>query len=245
MITATAYYSSPKNRELVKASQYARLNRIGKVPEAFRIKEGRNKGWIGSYHESDNSRTSHEVAPRAVKHTGWFVDSFESATACGIVVTVRIPRRRARLDKVAADEVGTFTRVRFVEGIREQWGNDIVSRLSRDLHDDERDAAVSADSEAQAFADACRDSDAKFQAEREIEEAKGEIKATREEVKAILSERKIINQTNLFHETPFRGEVPAVCRAIRSQVSQGLARVAKLRERIETIESDYWQAVAR
>ena len=241
MKTATVYYSNPKNRELVK-SKYNRLSRIGEPSGAFTISEGRNKGWVSS-HEVDGSRTSHEVAPRAVQHTGWFVDSSEDETACGIVVTVRIPRRRARLDKVAADENGTFTRVRFVEGIRDTSGNDIVSRLSRDLHDDERDAAVSADSEAKYHAEECREYDAEYQAEMEIEEARGEIKAARVEVLAILHERKTINQTNLFHETPFRGEVPAVCRAIRSQVSALLARVAELRARIDTLESDYWAAV--
>jgi hypothetical protein len=245
MKTAATYYSNLKNRELAKSAKYNRLLRLGKMPDTFQIKEGRLSGWVCTSQEPDECRTSHDVAPRAVQHTGWFVNSFEDETAYGIVISVRIPRKRAGLDKVAADESGTFTRVRFVEGVRDSWGNCFLSRKSSDLHDDERDAAASADSEAESHAEECREGDAKYQAEREIEEAREEIKSTRAEVLAILHERKTINQTNLFEDRTFRREVSAVCRAIRSQVSALLARVSKLRARVETLEGNYWAAVER
>lgn len=250
MIPAATYYKNPKNREKVSLL-WNRLARIGNAPEVFRVRatpENRRpalENWIGIEEKfSPFSEPSHEVAPRSVQHAGWYVNSFEDETVRGLVLQVRIPRKRAKSEKVESESnysrEGTFTRVRYLEGCTSNSDFEYFSRSSSDLHDNARDCAVGADSAAESLAEELKEWDAKYQAEQQIEEAKAGIKTDREEVKEILSERRTINQANLFQEVPFRGEVSAVCRALRSQVSALLKRIEKNRARIEKLQDDFW-----
>lgn len=248
MRTAKQFYSNPKNRELVRSTSYNRLSRMGKIPEGSRIESGRMAGWYGRHEETEGATPSHEEAPRAVDHKGWFLDSFEEDTACGLVVRVRIPRRRARDERIEADEEGTFSRVRFMEGVRSTWGTDYVSRKSRDLHDTPRDCAVSADEEARAYAEESREADAKYHAEEETKTLRDQIKEDRREIAEIVAERREIKRQavpDLFREAIPAPRANALCRAISARVGDLKESIAKAQKRIEALENNFWFSVER
>jgi hypothetical protein len=252
MRTASQYYANPKNREKAR-SEFHHLDRIGTPPESSRIQKGpedkrapRLDGWVGVHGEFPESRTADKVAPRAVDHNGWYTNSCQDETVCGIVVTVRIPRNRAKAERIPATDGDGFARVRFLEGIREPWGSDVVSRKSSDLHDDECAAARGADREAEIWAEEERDDDAKFQAETQIGEAKAEIKSARVEISEILAERKALQRRtvpDLFRESAPMGEVSALCRALSKQVGSLLEGIKKNRGRIAELQGNYWFSV--
>ena len=251
MKTATQYYTSPKNRENAK-SKYRRLDRIGTPPEGFRIQKGpedkrapRLDGWVGAHTEFPGSVTVDKVG-RCGTFGAWYTNSFQDETVCGIVVTVRIPRKRAKAERIPATDGDGFTRVRYLEGIREPWGADVVSRKASDLHDDEMSAARSADREAEIWAEEARDGDAKYQAKQQIETAKAEIKTARVEISEILAERKALQRQtipDLFRPALPLENVSALCRALAKQVGALLEGIEKNRARIAKLQANYWSAV--
>lgn len=246
MLTAKQYYVNPKNRELAHSASYNRLRRIGTAPEGGRIESGRMAGWYMRHEDTDNSTPSHEVAPRAVKHTGWYLDSLQGDTACGLVVRVRIPRKRAKQERIEADEEGTFSRVRFLEGVRDTWGSDYVSRKSRDLHDNERDCALAADREAEIYAEASREADAKFQAEEEIASLRNQVKEDRREIAQIVAERREIKRQavpDLFREAIPAPKAHALCRAISARVGTLKEAISNAQKRIGALENNFWLSV--
>lgn len=82
--------------------------------------------------------TAHDLAPRAVRHTGWFTDGFQDGTAWGVVF--RLGKSRG-----------------FVAGLATSNGPDGGACLELEILGDESDAALRADQLAEIYAESERD----------------------------------------------------------------------------------------
>lgn len=108
-----------------------------------------------------------------IRHTGWFVDSFQSDTTRGVALRVH--------------------RDTWIAAVTDPWNWDSKNREGQlmvivdSVFDTAEEAAKVADRHAKRWAEECREEDAKHQASLRIEELKDELAENRKE-------RRIINR---------------------------------------------------
>lgn len=149
---------------------------------------------------------SDEICPRAVRHTGWFVDSEEDETARGVVY--RLPHKRGLLIGVYfsyADEHDVLL--------------DFNARYDAD---DEIGAAISADSWAESRAEDARINAEAWQDGNSWRDARDEIVEARKDALKLLAE-------------PRKNLTPEVAVAVRAQVTQYRTTIREARERQERL----------
>jgi hypothetical protein len=129
-------------------------------PVSNRSSDGRF--WLEAGHGFRVSKAGEHVR---LRHTGWFVDSFQSDTTHGIVVNL--------------------SHGRWLAGYSDPWNDDCYC-VELYVYGDAQDAAFAAESMAERFAEDCREADEKFQAEQDIEDARERIGSLREQVVALV-----------------------------------------------------------
>ena len=150
--------------------------------------------WVEDWHaEFADATPCHDVLPRGRNHhTGWYLDSFQSETVHGVVLTIpsacpscagtgEIPEsgdtENPALDCDDCDASGTTNS--YVAGILDPGNENCVLVAREDTFDDAEDAARAADRLAELYAEDAREEDAKFQAEQQIESAIEDIDMAR------------------------------------------------------------------
>lgn len=158
---------------------------------------------------------SHEVAPRLVKHRGWYRDSDMSETVCGFVW--RLPARNGQS--------------LFIAGFKDDRTDAVTLDASRGrvcTFDSERDAAGAADELARIYAEEEREHDEKWQeasrANDEREEAREALKAARAEASRLVAALREQRKAGAI--------VPALCDVLRDKVQ---ACREAMREALEAI----------
>lgn len=106
--------------------------------------------------------------------------------------------------------------------------------LHLDCAGSQEDAQRWGESEAEKLAEEGRENDAKFQAEQQIEDNRETIHSLN--VKALALIRAIKDSKD-------RAFAPAICEALRENLTGHLVTRSKLFKRIAILQDDYWQAV--
>lgn len=159
---------------------------------------------------------SHEIAPNAVRHCGWFADHHQDELIIGAVV--QLPAVNGNPQYYAA------TYCDGCDGITvylDHWSNE------------PEDCAYRADQCAEREAEESREYYAKDQAERDIEQAREDIHATNAAALALIREIKAAGAT--FS--------PAICAALRDRLAGYMDERRRQFEIIEKRQADYWTAV--
>lgn len=107
-----------------------------------------------------------------VNHHGWFIDSDQNETVCGVVY--QLPARDGK--------------PRFIYGVNDPWND--AAWLDFDYTDDINDAIRWADRMAERYAEDAREADEKDQAEQRVEAIAEEIKDLRTARRELLTEIK-------------------------------------------------------
>lgn len=163
----------------------------------------------------------HDIARREdwrMDHTGYYVDSFQDETTCGLVF--QLPARSGEC--------------MYVPAIQDPWTDGALC----DFHSiaaDLREAVRDADRMAERYADECREYYAKDAAETRIAEIKQEIADTYAELKALCREVRA-NCDKL-------ASMELVKQTIRQHARTARRKVAKLRREQHKLEANFWEAV--
>jgi len=125
--------------------------------------------FVGLAHDvaRDNNR------PRLIEHTGWYVDDFQSETVSGAVL--QLPARNGVPQYLAA--------------VQDPW-NDDAFLVDFSIMDDPCDAARTANSMAETYAENAREYQRIANAEQRIDEISDELADNRARVLTILRERR-------------------------------------------------------
>jgi len=152
--------------------------------------------------------------------SGFYDDNFANETICWCVVKIApANKKHGREALYAPITYGTG-----FEGVT----------LHLDCIGTQEDAQRWGESEAEKLAEEGRDNDAQFQAEQQIEKAREVIHSLN--VKALALIRAI-------KDSKERAFSPAICEALRENLTGYLATRSKQFKRIATLQDDYWQAV--
>lgn len=163
-----------------------------------------------------NVTPAHEIV--SLKHTGWYVDNFQSETCHGLVM--QIPGRD-----------GT---PRYLYGVNDPWNSNsgMVAWRTHEWTGSKEDAARWADSMAEHYAEICREDDAKFQAEQQIEEKRNRIVEIRTELRKLAAD---IRQSKV---------VGSVCDALRGSIQALREESHECHQEIEKLKNNPWEAVS-
>lgn len=168
---------------------------------------------------------------RRLDHKGWFMDHFQEDTVLGVVVTVRIPRRRAKSEGLEADGSG-FTRIRYVPGYRTSYDGFCMARTTMD---DLMDAGYAADTLAECGATECRDASVKDMVAQELSAIKEQIAELRGKVSRLIQALRstIAAAKALMNGEPCAAsdDAPVMVSAAREVVNKHLSEIGRLRER--------------
>lgn len=149
---------------------------------------------------------AHDIAPRSIRHTGWYGDEYGDNLCVGRVW--QLPSRD-----------GT---PRYVPGY--EWTEaEGITLFPLDVHDDKADAAASADWYAQRAAELEREYQAKERARMDVDEARDRIREARAQHRAIVRE---------LRNVPADARRPVLCDAIRARLEDIRAEA---RDGIKTI----------
>lgn len=152
-----------------------------------------------------------------LRHRGWYVDNQHGETTMGVVY--RLPHGR------------------FVAGASDPWNCDKRGEgpflLENSVFDCPEEAARRADRIAELYAERLREDDLKFQAEREIEDAKEEISGLRESIRELISG---IRESSL---------APSVCNQLRRDIRRLRGEIRDCWKRIRTLQETPWEIVCR
>lgn len=155
---------------------------------------------------------SDSIASR-INHSGWLCDFFQDSKARGFVVRIR-----GKQDHI------------FLSCIELDYG----VQLNTYSHDSKLDAALYADQLAESYAENARESNAKFQAEIEIEELISELHQLNRKTLAVIKELK----------SGFKvGQYIAICKLIHSHIEKTCERRTEIFERITALKYDFWLSV--
>lgn len=169
--------------------------------------------WIE--HASDGLRV-HKAPGR--EH-GWYVDS-----TCDDATEPRVLQLPAARD-------GTL---RYMAACTDPWNPDCYL-TDCDLTDNLKQCAYWAQRLAERYAETCREDDAKFQAEQQVETAKETICGLREQHTRLVEE--------LRRSRELAPEVPLIVNAARRTLHELRDEVRKAHKRIKELNSNYWYAV--
>lgn len=159
---------------------------------------------------------AHEIAPRVVRHCGWFADHHRDALIVGAVV--QLPAVDGNPQYYAATYCDEW------DGITvylDHWSNE------------PEDCAYRADRCAEREAEESREFHAREQAERDIEEAREAIRATNKQARELIREIKAAGAA--FS--------PAICAALRDRLTDYMDERRRQFAIIEQRRADYWAAV--
>lgn len=170
----------------------------------------------GKVHEVTPDGYSHPI----VKHTGWFIDNYQSETVHGLVF--RLPSRHGVSQ--------------FVPAVSDPFGNGACLDF-RSVTDDLVQAIRNADTMAEWYAEDAREYDAKECARTRQEEIESEIKDLYAQSRALCSEIRA-NCDKLAGLAELR-------KLIRSAIRQTRSEVRKLRAEWRKLDNDYWEIVPR
>lgn len=170
-----------------------------------------------------------KLFPRLIEHTGWYADNYQDALIVGHVCRMRCPRGTLYIPAtMRTDSDGTVHYINDAE---------LVPRgATEDDHDKAcREAARSADHYAEKEAEDCREDNAKYMAEADIEAARAEIHEVNKAALVLLAEvkgtRKAAGQFS-----------PGICDAIQHRITELLRDRAKQFAIIQEREANYWTA---
>ncbi|CCD94665.1 hypothetical protein BRAO375_3660059 [Bradyrhizobium sp. ORS 375] len=144
------------------------------------------------------------IAPRSIRHTGWFLDD-EGMGEKAQGVVYRMPSRKGRALLVA--------------GIADPY-NDGPAIVSFDTTDDETTAALWADQLAERYAEAQRDFQRVISARARFDDLGDEISGERKQCLALIAELK----------PRMRSFGPATCKALRGAVADLLESIGRARQ---------------
>lgn len=149
---------------------------------------------------------------------GYYVDNFQdSVTVPAVLRLPSAPDGTARLLAATSDP----------------WNPDCYL-VDMDLETDERDAWHSACSLAEHYAESCREDDAKFQAEQQIDDARDEIKTARADCHKLAAELRSLD----------KALPPGLCAAIRREIASHRAAVRGAVKSIRRLTAEPWTAVS-
>lgn len=163
-------------------------------------------GWrvVGAAHEVNSW----------IKETGWYSDSYQSATYIGMVL--QLPSRNGI--------------EQYVPAIRHSdW--DTATVYLNEVTPEKRDAANWANQNAEREAESSREADAQDHAEQQIAEARAEIHVINRQLLPALKDLKGAKLT------------PAVCSMVREGITGLLGDRAEQFRTIKKLEDDFWRAV--
>lgn len=169
-----------------------------------------------------------KLFPRLIDHNGWYTDNNWDELIVGHVCRMRTPRGTLYIPAtMRTDSDGAVHYVNDAE---------LVPRgATEEAHDLAcREAARSADHYAEKEAEDCREDNAKYMAEADIEEAREEIHAINGATLALI--REVKRQQKIADFTP------AICGALRDRIADYLRDRAEQFKIIREREADYWTA---
>lgn len=152
--------------------------------------------------------------------TGYFADNFQEECVRWCVVKIAPANKKHSREALYAP----ITYFDNCEGVT----------LHLDCAGSLEDAQHWGEQEAEKLAEEGREADAQFQAEQQIETAKETIHSLN--IKALALIRAIKDSKD-------RAFSPAICEALRENLTGILATRAKQFKRMATLQNDYWQAV--
>ena len=159
-------------------------------------------------------------AHRVIKlgHTGWYLDSFQSETAHGIVL--QLPARDGKPV--------------WLHGVADPYNSNsgMVALEAHEWTDVKEDAARWSDRMAEIYAEVSREADSKDQAERQIETARERIAALREDLLSTIRDTR--TSLNLK---------PKVCEAVRIRIKAMHVEMNECRRRIVILTDSPWLSV--
>lgn len=152
-------------------------------------------------------------------HTGWYADQYCEDTIIGAVVAFRDPHKLFGTDGDANPTHLVYLPATYCTG----WDGATIDMSYR--YETARDAAYAADRIAEREAKDAREANAKYEAEREIEEKREEIHTINKDFLALA--REIKNREFPEHVC---GAVKSTLRSLLSSRQQAFRRIAKLQE---------------
>lgn len=155
---------------------------------------------------------AHEITTRLP--LGYYVDQFCDETVRGLVV--QLPARHGRPQYVAA--------------VADPYNKDCALVDFADVTDDKADAARWADGMADRYADDAREFSAKDQAERDIEDAREEIKAAHDRHRELMRGLRVC-------------DCPTAIGALRTEARRARSDAHNAIKTIRARMDNYWSAV--
>lgn len=149
---------------------------------------------------------------------GYYVDNFQDSVT--VPAVLRLPSAPDGTARLLAATSGS-------------WNPDCYL-VDMDLETDERDAWHSACSLAEHYAESCREEDAKFQAEQQIDDARDEIKTARADCHKLAAELRSLD----------KALPPGLCAAIRREIASHRATVRGAVKSIRRLTAEPWTAVS-
>lgn len=153
----------------------------------------------------------------SLNHAGWYIDTFQHETARGVVY--QLPAHKGV--------------ERFVYGFNDAYNDNGAACLRFNITDDKNSAAHWADDLTQRMASEAREDCAKHSAEQRIEDIESEVKETRRDTLALISEIKRNRST----------DCPNICAALRARVSSAVDSIIELRNERDRLKRDPWEVV--
>lgn len=214
-IPASVWYADPRRRERHdwnRRTYTLYAPRMGAEPDSPHDPTSRPMCASPGYVHFRDCGDAHDIAPRAIRHTGWYGDEYGDNLCVGHVW--QMPARD-----------GT---PRYVPGYR--WTDaDIVTLYPLDVHEDKADAAASADGYAECAAELEREYQAAESARLAVDEARERIREYRAEHRAIVRELRTV---------PASAARPALCSAIRARLRALRSSVSRARDEIRKAMHD-------
>lgn len=170
---------------------------------------------VGSAH--DVCRSEHS---RAVDHTGWYTDSFQSDKLAGYVL--QLPAHKGQPVYIPATK-------------HSLWSG--VTLYPNDMHDTPLNCARAADQYAEHAAEAEREYQAQESAKMEIAEKQDEIAKLRTDRRALVREIRAARVTGV-------AGFPAICNALRDRLAELRDESRDAYDRIGKLQDNYWNAVS-
>jgi hypothetical protein len=155
--------------------------------------------------------TAHDLAPRGVRHTGWYTDSFQDGKAWGLVF--RLGKSRG-----------------FVAGVATSNDSDGSAVLELEIWGDETDAALRADKLAEIYAESERDYSDAWQAGQRARE---HLETARELTRGILELLRDARPYRRSDNPPAR-----LCARLAQDVRAMLRDRAEARDQAAQLEKD-------
>lgn len=180
----------------------------------------------GRFHENPKSVFEfEEYCDRiidGIRHTGWYVDSFQDEITRGAVF--RVKGKRA-----------------WIAACTDPWNDrgPVIVKVKQNgspyLYDSSEEAARSADGFAETYAEFCREDDAKQLAKRDIEEAQEEIARLRTTIRELVGDMRT---------DPGEAKVPdSICRELWTSIRRYRHDMHDEWKKIQKRKDDFWSAV--